>query len=239
MRGLALANYVLALPGAAAALMIHEYFKASVSYRLGDPYPKLNGRLRFSPVSQLEPIGFLLMLLYGYGWGKPVNTSDTYYKDRRMGTIITYIIPSLINLLFAFVFFIILTAAKQFSYTTGYSLPLSSQGFAQGIQAVGASGYGVSGIFSAQSALLFISGTVYQIMYIFTRCSLSVAFVNLIPIYPLDASALLDYCLPPEFRYTFGQYKGILVMILILLFMTGVINAIFDPAVTFFLRSVQ
>jgi len=239
MRGLELANYVLALPGIVFALTIHEYFKASISYRLGDPYPKLHGRLHFKYRSHFEPIGFLLMLLYGYGWGKPVITSDTYYKDKKSGALITYAAPIFINMLFAFTFFIILLAVKQLSYTLGCSLPLGSQGFIQSIRTVGGLGYGIGNIFSAQPAIIILTGVLYQIIYLFVRCNLSVALINLIPIYPLDGAALLENYLPPEYRYKFGQYKGILLPVLLLLFIFGFVNALLDPVILFLLKAVQ
>jgi len=236
MRGLALVNYILTLPGITLAIIIHEYTKASISYRLGDPYPKLHGRLRIGFRNHFEPIGFLLMLLYGYGWGKPVKTSDTYYKDKKLGTLITHAAPLLINLLFAFTFFIVLLTVKQISYTMGYSLPLGSQGFMQSIQTIKGLGYTEM---SAQPVLLVITGALYQMFYMFVRSSLSIAFINLIPIYPLDGSDILENYLPPEYRYKFGQYKGILLLILLLLFIFGYINAAFDPLILYLLKAVQ
>ncbi|MDR2650150.1 MAG: hypothetical protein LBB94_10605, partial [Clostridiales bacterium] len=190
MRGLTLINYILALPGIASALTIHDYFKALVSYRLGDPYPKLHGRLRAS--NHLEPVGFLLALVYGYGWGLPVNTSNIYYKNRKLGTLITYAAPSIINLLFASSFFMLLSAAKQVSYTLGLGLPLSGQGFAQSIQTISGYGYTLKNIFSPTPILLFLSGTIYQIFYSFVRYNLSAALISLIPLYPLDGAVILE-----------------------------------------------
>jgi Zn-dependent protease len=238
MRGIVLANYILALPGIVFAVAIHEYFKASISYRLGDPYPKLHGRLRFSPLRHLEPIGFLLMLLYGYGWGKPVATSDTYYKDRKRGAVLTYAAPSFINLLAAFAVFILLLAAKNIAFSLGCSLPLSSQGFALGLQTIAGLGYTGNAVFSAQPALLVATGTLYQIGYMFVRYNVAIAFINLIPIYPLDGSAILEAFLPPAYRYKFGEYKSILVPILLLLFIVGFVNAAFDPLLRMILQAI-
>ncbi|MDR1559649.1 MAG: site-2 protease family protein, partial [Clostridiales bacterium] len=238
-RGLTLINYILALPGIAFALTIHEYFKALFSYRLGDPYPKLQGRLRANPKSHFEPIGFLLMLLYGYGWGLPVNTSSTYYKNRKSGTIITYAAPSLINLLFAFAAFTLLLAAKQISYTLGLGLPLNSQGFAQSVETLSGYGYTAANLFSPEPILLVVSGTVYQILYMFARCNLAAALINLIPLYPLDAAVILENCLPAEHKYKFRGYRGMTLTILSLLFVSGFINIVFDPVIHLLLRAVE
>ena len=239
MTGLTFTDYVLALPGIALALTIHEYFKAVVSYRLGDPYPKLHGRMRGNLKNHLEPIGFLFMLLYGYGWGLPANTTNTYYKDRKTGTLITYTAPTLINLLFAFAFFMALLAIKQISYSLGLVLPLNSHGFDQGIQTIGALGYSLKDIFTREPLILFITGTLYQIFFIFVRCNLSVAFINLIPIYPLDGAAILENYLTGETKYKYVQYKSILLLILIFLFISGFINALFDPLILSLMRPIQ
>ena len=51
---------------------IHEFSHAFVADRLGDPTPRLHGRLTLNPASHLDPIGSLLFILAGFGWGKPV-----------------------------------------------------------------------------------------------------------------------------------------------------------------------
>ena len=96
--------------GAFAAITLHEYVKALVSHKLGDPLPKARGRLTLNPLSHFEPIGFICMILTGYGWGKPVPTAAIYYKDRKKGTLLTYISPSVANL----------TAGVVFSFLARY-----------------------------------------------------------------------------------------------------------------------
>jgi len=54
------------------AISFHEFAHAFVADRLGDPTPKLMGRLTVNPLAHLDPIGSLLMLVTGWGWGKPV-----------------------------------------------------------------------------------------------------------------------------------------------------------------------
>lgn len=78
---------------------IHEFTKALVSSSLGDPLPKRDRRVSLNPIRHIEPIGFIIMAAMGFGWGKPVETASIYYKNRRNGTLLTYIIPSAANLL--------------------------------------------------------------------------------------------------------------------------------------------
>ena len=67
-------NPIIALAfivGLVSAITIHEAAHAFVAYRLGDPTAKLAGRLTLNPVSHLDPIGTLALLIVGFGWGKP------------------------------------------------------------------------------------------------------------------------------------------------------------------------
>lgn len=53
-------------------ISVHEFSHAFAADHLGDPTPKLAGRLTLNPLSHLDLIGSLLFLLAGFGWGKPV-----------------------------------------------------------------------------------------------------------------------------------------------------------------------
>jgi len=72
--------YIIAL---FLAITIHEYSHAKVADYLGDPTPRLQGRLSFNPLVHLDPIGVLLLLLVGFGWGKPVVFDPFNLKDPR------------------------------------------------------------------------------------------------------------------------------------------------------------
>ena len=64
----------LALSAAAllTAITIHEFAHALTADRLGDPTPRLQGRLTLNPLAHLDPIGTIMLLVAGFGWGKPV-----------------------------------------------------------------------------------------------------------------------------------------------------------------------
>jgi len=95
-------NSNLLLYNALAAVIVitvHEFVKALISSSLGDPLPKRDKRVTLNPLKHIEPIGFIIMVAMGFGWGKPVETASIYYKDRRKGTLLTYTMPSVVNLL--------------------------------------------------------------------------------------------------------------------------------------------
>lgn len=61
------------LLGLIIAITIHEFAHALVADRLGDPTPRLQGRLTLNPLAHLDPLGTLMLLLTRFGWGKPVQ----------------------------------------------------------------------------------------------------------------------------------------------------------------------
>jgi len=54
------------------AITIHEFSHAFVAYQLGDPTAKIQGRMTLNPFAHLDPLGTIMILLVGFGWGKPV-----------------------------------------------------------------------------------------------------------------------------------------------------------------------
>ena len=119
---LQLSIIIFSIPAIIIATTIHEFTRAAVSSALGDTIPKRDKRLTLNPFRHFEPIGFLLMLATGitglmsmgngmiftgggFGWGKPVDTSALYYKNRKRDTLITAIAPVIANLIAAFLFF--------------------------------------------------------------------------------------------------------------------------------------
>lgn len=55
-----------------AAISLHEFSHAWTADRLGDPTPRLQGRLTLNPLAHLDPLGTLLLFFAGFGFGKPV-----------------------------------------------------------------------------------------------------------------------------------------------------------------------
>ncbi len=63
------------------SISLHEYAHAWMSNRLGDPTPRLQGRLTPNPLVHIDPIGFLLIFLIGFGRGRAVIVNPAYYKN--------------------------------------------------------------------------------------------------------------------------------------------------------------
>lgn len=107
---------ILMLPGIIIGLSFHEFAHAWVSDRLGDPTPRRQGRVTINPLAHIDWIGFLALLLVGFGWGKPVQIDPTYYKNRRRDEFLVGIAGVTMNLLIAIICSIPARAmAKAFS----------------------------------------------------------------------------------------------------------------------------
>ena len=95
---------LMILPGIIIGLSFHEAAHAFVSYKLGDPTPKLQGRVTLNPLAHIDPIGFIALLLIGFGWGVPVEIDPRYYKNRRSGELLVSLAGVTANLLLAVLF---------------------------------------------------------------------------------------------------------------------------------------
>ena len=74
-------NMILMIPGMLIAFTFHEYAHALVADRLGDKTPRFQGRLTLNPISHIDPIGFIAVLIFSFGWAKPVQTNPSAYKN--------------------------------------------------------------------------------------------------------------------------------------------------------------
>ncbi len=110
------------------ALTGHEFAHAWVSYKLGDPTPKYEGRLTLNPIAHLDLVGTILMILTGFGWAKPVGINPRYYKNVKRGTTLTALAGPLANLIMAFtalLIWVILLIAGLDAYGPVSSIPIS------------------------------------------------------------------------------------------------------------------
>lgn len=118
---------IIAIPGAMLALSMHEFGKAYVSDKLGDPTPKNEGKLTISPIAHLDPIGLLMILIAGIGWSKPINIKPNYYKNIRKGLLAVFSAGSIANILTAA--FIMIIIRVLFSFNLEGFLPIEFLGY--------------------------------------------------------------------------------------------------------------
>ncbi|MEW6047250.1 MAG: site-2 protease family protein [Bacillota bacterium] len=83
------------------AIVLHEFAHALVAYRLGDPTPRYDGRLSLNPRAHLDPIGALMLFLFGFGWARPVNVNPAYFRNGRRGMMLVALAGPLANVTLA------------------------------------------------------------------------------------------------------------------------------------------
>lgn len=67
------------------AITVHEYAHGRVAYQFGDGTAKYHGRLSLNPLRHLDPLGTVTLLLFGFGWAKPVPINPYNFRDYRSG----------------------------------------------------------------------------------------------------------------------------------------------------------
>ena len=90
------------------AITIHEFSHAWATDYLGDPTPRLQGRLKLNPLVHIDNIGMLFLLFFGFGWGKPVEFDPYNLKNPRKDAAIISLAGPSSNLILAIICSILL-----------------------------------------------------------------------------------------------------------------------------------
>ncbi len=80
-----LLGMVIRIPAILVALTVHEYAHARVASAMGDPTARMQGRMTLNPLSHIDPMGFLCLLLAGFGWARPVPVNPYFFSNPRRG----------------------------------------------------------------------------------------------------------------------------------------------------------
>ena len=91
-------------PATLLAISAHEFAHGLISYWLRDPTPKRDGRLSLNPLHHLDLVGTICMLVFRFGWAKPVKVNPQYYKNPKQGMALTALAGPAMNLILAFLF---------------------------------------------------------------------------------------------------------------------------------------
>lgn len=94
-------DLLLRLPGLLLAIVIHEFSHGYAAYLLGDDTAKNSGRLTLNPVKHLDLIGFIFLLVFRFGWAKPVPINPNSFKNRKRGIFIVSLAGPFSNFLTA------------------------------------------------------------------------------------------------------------------------------------------
>ena len=111
-------SLLISIPGVLIAITFHEFAHGFAAYKLGDDTAKMEGRLSLNPLDHLDPVGTLMLLFAGFGWGKPVHVNPRNYTRKismEKGEAIVSIAGPLMNFVLAIIFSIIYCAIYKFA----------------------------------------------------------------------------------------------------------------------------
>lgn len=111
-----LMDMLMTLPAIIIGLSFHEYAHAIVAYKMGDPTPKMQGRVTINPLAHVDPVGLAALIFAGFGWGVPVQIQPSNFRNRRKGELLVSLAGVTMNLIIAIIFAII---AKVLLVTLG------------------------------------------------------------------------------------------------------------------------
>ena len=190
------------------AISVHEFAHALTANWLGDPTPRSQGRLTLNPRKHLDPFGSIMLIVAGFGWGKPVYTDPRYFRtDARTGMAMVAAAGPLSNLLMAYLasfpMLLGLIPTEEIRYSISYCFFKSSEPLHQAFCA-------------SLSPLTHFIGA-------FITLNLILMIFNLIPLPPLDGYRVAVGLLPDEWSAAIARYEQQGPIILMLLIMAGII----------------
>jgi Zn-dependent protease len=84
------------------SITVHEFAHSFMAISLGDPTPRQDRRLSLNPLRHLDPVGFICLLMVGFGWAKPVRIDGRLLKKPRRDEILVALAGPVSNMLLAF-----------------------------------------------------------------------------------------------------------------------------------------
>ncbi len=92
---------LLLIPVMLISLSVHEYAHGYAAMKLGDNTARNLGRLNLNPKSHIDPMGLIFLLLFGFGWAKPVPVNMRNVKRGRLGFLAVALAGPLSNIILA------------------------------------------------------------------------------------------------------------------------------------------
>ena len=195
-------SLLLTLPAVIVAITFHEYAHALVADKLGDETPRMQGRLTLNPLAHLDPVGFVLLMFAGFGWGKPVEIDTRNFNrnvSRDKGEILVSLAGPVMNFILAIVFAIAFGAV--------YMLAPSSF---------------LSSTLGAVICILLQECIVINI---------GLGVFNLLPLPPLDGSKIFINLFPYNARIWILEHERYFYYGFLIIWITGITGKIISPII--------
>lgn len=201
----------MSLPVILLALSFHETAHGYLAYKCGDNTARSLGRLTLNPIKHLDPIGFLCMLIFHFGWAKPVPVNTRNFKNPKRDMALVGAAGPLSNLLLALIF----TALLRLSLL---AVDLFGGGMIETLYADITRGAGNVPILYTVIAFLI------YMLELGVVLNIHLAIFNLLPVPPLDGSRILYVFLPPKLYFGVMKYERYIALAIFVLLYLGVLS---------------
>ncbi len=108
-------SLILSIPGLLLAISMHECAHGYAAYLMGDRTAKYSGRLSLNPLNHLDPVGAICMLLFRFGWAKPVPIDSRNFNNQKRGIIIVSLAGPMANFVLGFISCILFYAVSIYA----------------------------------------------------------------------------------------------------------------------------
>ena len=197
-----LLSLLMSLPAVLIAITFHEFAHGFVADKLGDDTPRRQGRLSLNPFAHLDPIGTIMLIFAGFGWGKPVEIDSRNFNRKIKMNVAEAMVATagpIMNFILAIVFAIIY--AIVFKYAAGFMLTQT----------------GMIIMLMVQTCIVI---------------NLGLGIFNLIPLPPLDGSKIVLSFLPYNAKKWVQQYGQYFYIVFVIIWVTGIAGAIISPLIS-------
>lgn len=185
----AIMSVLFCLPIVMFSLSFHEAAHGWAASKLGDPTARNLGRLTLNPIKHLDPIGFISMMIIGFGWAKPVPVNARNFDNPRVGMALTGVAGPASNFILALASILLYSISNvwySFSIFTG-----SSEGLISFIYCL----------------------TIF--FYLSSYMNLSLMAFNLIPVPPFDGSRFFYLLLPSSWYFKVMKHEQTIMIVIL------------------------
>ncbi len=221
--GLYFIQILIAIPCALVVVLVHNYIKSLVAFAFARKSSKEAGVISLNPLNSIEPIGFLCLALFRFGWSSSISFSKKDFKRPKLAAFVSIATSFFANFLlsFVFAFFLILVYPG--------ATPLFSH------------------IFNAFTTVLGenVGNFIFSLLQnaLQTMCVLNLTFIvfNLIPLPPLEGFTILSLFIPKYTSKSIIRYEkyfmlAFLVILLLDYYFIGIITPALGNGVNFVLN---
>lgn len=189
------------------ALPFHEFSHAFIANKLGDPTARYQGRMKLNPLVHLDPWGSALILIFGFGYAKPVPINPRNFKNPKRGMALSALAGPVANLILTVIALILFNVICVIA-APGVKYPFAIPPYVRGATVV---------------------NVILQVVSYVININVCLAVFNILPVPPLDGSRLLTAFLPDRIYYRIMRYERYIQIVILALLFLGILL----PVITF------